>query len=73
MKIRTLSAGSLALILFSPVNSEEASIATLPASAVKTTPNQARYRERVGNGPFGTVTLPARMIMEHYLVIRMKE
>jgi len=33
----------------------------------------ARYREPVGIGPFGTVTQPARMIMEHFAVIRMKE
>ncbi len=32
-----------------------------------------RYREPVGIGPFGTATLPARMIMEHFVVIRSKE
>lgn len=32
-----------------------------------------RYREPLGIGPFGTATLPARMTMEHFVVIRPKE
>lgn len=32
-----------------------------------------RYREPVGIGPFGSVTAPGRLIMEHFVVVQLKE